>query len=84
MKSSAAKTRKDRRSDYMRPGLFSLRTVGSRHADGPIYTIDRDAQEPRVAAHLAVLHERARDVHVDVDLDVLSAVRARDEILLDA
>jgi hypothetical protein len=66
-------------------GLFSLRTVGPRHADGPISAVDRNAQEPRVAAHLAVLHEGARDVHLDVDLDVLSAVRARDdEILLDA
>jgi hypothetical protein len=42
-------------------------------------------QEPRVATHLAVLHERARDVHLDVDLDVLSAVGARDDkILLEA
>src|SRR5206468_2563914 len=44
-----------------RHGLFSLRTVGPRHADGPIFAVDRDAQEPRVAAHLAVLHERACD-----------------------
>jgi hypothetical protein len=39
-------------------------------------------QEPRVATHLAVLHERPRDVHLDVDLDVLSAVRARDDKIL--
>jgi hypothetical protein len=63
----------------------SLRTVGPRDADGAIFAVDRDAQEPRVAAHLAVLHEGARDVQLDVDLDVLPAVRARDdEILLDA
>jgi hypothetical protein len=63
----------------------SLRTVGPRHAEGPISPIDRNVQEPRVATHLAVLHERARDVHLDVDLDVLSAVGARDDkILLEA
>ena len=61
---------------------LSLRTVGPRHADGPISPVDRDVQEPRVATHLAVLHECARDVHFDVDLDVLCAVRARDDEIL--
>lgn len=32
--------------------------------------------EPGMAAHLAVLHQRAADIGLDVDLDRLAAVRA--------
>src|SRR5882762_3346156 len=35
-----------------------------------------NAHPPRVAAHLAVLDERAVDVGLDVDFDLLAAVRA--------
>ena len=37
-----------------------------------------DADAPRVAAHLAVLHEAASHVGLEVDLDLLAAVRTGD------
>ena len=48
-------------------------------------SVDGVAQEPWVAADLTVLHEDARYVRFNVDLDVFPAVGTRDdEILLHA
>jgi hypothetical protein len=42
-----------------------------------IFAAPNDANAPGVAADLAILHEAARDVRLEVDFDILAAVRAR-------
>jgi hypothetical protein len=63
-----------------------LRTSGSRLAlFGPVTAADlhvaivagpEDADAPRVAAHLAVLHEAPAHVGLEINLDLLAAIRA--------
>src|SRR5512140_400736 len=62
----------------------SLRPVGPRdgHRAFLVLAAALDAQEPRIAADLAVLHEAAADVALEVDLDVLAAVRTVDDEIL--
>jgi hypothetical protein len=42
-----------------------------------IFATSNDANAPGVAADLAILHEAACDVRLEVDFDILPAVRAR-------
>jgi hypothetical protein len=54
-------------------------SVGTRDDDGTVIATACYSDAPRVTADLAVLHERATHVRFDVDLDLLAAVRARDQ-----
>jgi rhodanese-related sulfurtransferase len=56
---------------------FLWRVVVASDVHVTIFTAPNDANAPGVAAHLAILHEAARDVRLEVDFDVLAAVRAR-------
>ena len=53
-------------------------TVGFADVDPPSVSRPADADAPRVAAHFAVLNERSPNIWLDVDLDLLAAVRTRD------
>jgi len=41
-----------------------------------------DTKEQRIAAYLAILHERSANVRLEVNLDLFSAVRTGDEELI--
>ena len=65
------------------PAHPSLGAVGALHFDQTLLAAASDAQTPRIAAHLAVLHEAAARVGLDVDLHFLTAVRTRhDELVI--
>ena len=46
--------------------------------DSPIFVATRHVDAPWIAADLAVLNKAARDVRLDVDLQLLAAKRTRD------
>lgn len=50
--------------------------------DNPIVASARHADAPWIAAHLAVLHEAAGDVRLDVHFHALAAKRTRDQELV--
>jgi hypothetical protein len=50
--------------------------------DDPIAASTGHLDAPWMAAHLAVLHEAAVDVRLDVDFQVLAAKRTRDQELV--
>ena len=57
-----------------RPGAglaASLGPVSPPDLDVPLVTVPDNPNDPGVAAHLAVLDERAADVGLDVNLDLL-------------
>src|SRR5258708_4942753 len=56
--------------------------VGAPHVHAPRVAAPSHAHAPGVAAHFAVLDERAAHVGLDVDLDLLTAVGTRDEELI--
>jgi hypothetical protein len=58
-----------------------LRAVGAADLDVAVVAGPAHADTPGVAAHLAILDERAADVRLEVDLDLLAAVRTGDEEL---
>jgi hypothetical protein len=47
--------------------------------NNPIVVSTRHLDPPWVAAHLAVLNEAAVNVRLDVDFDVLAAIRTGDQ-----
>jgi hypothetical protein len=59
-----------------------LRAVGAADLDVAVVAGPAHADTPGVAAHLAVLDERAADVRLEVDFDLLAAVRTGDEELV--
>ena len=62
--------------------VTSLRAVGAHDLDVAVIARARDAHSPWVAADFAVLDESAFDVGLEIDLDLLAAVRARHEKLI--
>src|SRR5688572_4466939 len=60
------------------PVLRSLRPVRLADVDPPFVSRPADADAPWVAANLAVLNKRSPDIWLDVDLELLAAVRTRD------
>src|SRR5437867_13374331 len=62
--------------------VTSLRAVGAHDLDVAVIARARDTHSPRVAADFAVLDESAFDVGLEIDLDLLAAVRARHEKLI--
>ena len=62
-----------------RHAAILLGTVGSSEIDVALTIAAIHTDAPRIAAHLAVLDERAAHVGLDVDLDLLSAVRTGDD-----
>jgi len=63
-----------------KPGLFGA--IGAADVHVAILARAGDAHAPRIAADFAVLDEAAADVRFEIDLDLLAAVRARDEELI--
>jgi hypothetical protein len=59
-----------------------LRPVGAGDLHVAIVAGTVDAHAPRIAADLAVLHESTRHVGLEIDFDLLTAVRTRDEELI--
>ena len=55
-----------------------LRAIRPRDLNVPLLPIGRDAELPWIAADLAVLDERPPDLRLEIDLDLLATVRARD------
>ena len=53
-------------------------SIGSLHDDIPLVAAAGHHQPPRVAAHLAVLHQAPSHIVFDEDLDVFSAIRTGD------
>ena len=51
----------------------SFGAVCAGHIDDPIVVLTRNGDSPRIAAHLAILNERAAHVALHVDLDRLAA-----------
>jgi hypothetical protein len=56
-----------------------FRSIRSTYIDISFVVLDRHAQLPRIAAHLAVLDERPSHLWFQVDFDVFTAVWAADE-----
>ena len=56
-----------------------LRSVRAAHLDVALVAVAQDPNRPRVAADFAVLNQAAGYVGLDVDFDLLEAVRAIDE-----
>ena len=54
-----------------------LRTTSPSHIDPTVAIAARYADAPWVAAHFAVLNEAAGDIGLNVDFDILAAVRTR-------
>jgi len=82
---ASAPTERYQRIEGARAGkaaLTSVRSVGSRDLDPPRALVPRNAQQPGVAADLAVLHQAPIDVRFEVNLDRLAAVRASDPKVL--
>jgi hypothetical protein len=65
-----------------RPARALLRTVGARDLDVAVLAAACHPNPPRIAADFAVLDEAAADVRFEINLDLLAAVRARDEKLI--
>jgi hypothetical protein len=59
-----------------------LRAVGAADIDVAVVTGPAHADPPGVAAHFAVLDKRSADVRLEVDLDLLAAIRTGDEELV--
>src|SRR5215470_16282398 len=57
----------------------SFGAIGTRDDDVAFVAAAGDPDSPGVAADFAVLDEAAADVGLDVDLDLLAAVRTRDQ-----
>jgi len=55
-----------------------LGSVSLRNVDPATVPAADDVHPPRATTDLAILHEAASDVRLDVDLDGLAAVRTRD------
>ena len=58
-------------------GVGSFRAVGATDVDGSVVARSPDADAPRVAAHLAVLHEAASHVRLEINFHRFAAIRAR-------
>jgi hypothetical protein len=56
-----------------------IRSISTRYLNVSLALVGKHANQPRVTAHLAVLHEVAADVGLEIELDFFSAVRTRDE-----
>ena len=56
-----------------------FRTIGPCHLNVSVALVGKNANQPWVTAHLAVLHEVAADVGLEIELDFFSAVRTRDD-----
>jgi len=50
--------------------------------DNPVVVSARHEDAPWIAADLAILHEAAMDIRLDVDFHLLAAKRTRDDELL--
>ena len=59
-----------------------LRSVGAGDVHVTVVAGPVDADAPGIAADLAVLHQGAANVGLDVDLDLFAAVRTGDEELV--
>src|SRR5665213_2339343 len=59
-----------------------LRPISARHLDVALFTSACHAHAPRITADLAVLHEAAAHVGLDVNFHLLAAVGARHEKLV--
>jgi len=55
-----------------------FRSIGSLHDDIALVAVAGHHQPPRVAAHLAVLHQAPANIVFDEDLDVFAAIRTSD------
>src|SRR5262245_56900752 len=53
----------------------SLRSIGPPDIDRTVLAAPTDSHTPRIAADLAVLHEGAANVRLDIDLDLLATER---------
>ena len=60
----------------------SLRSVGAGDLHVAVVAGPGHADAPGIAAHLAILHEGAGHVGLEIYLDLLAAVRTRDEQLI--
>ena len=49
---------------------------------GELALVIHDAEPPRIAAHLAVLHDRAANIGLDIDLDLFSTIRTGHQELI--
>ena len=59
-------------------GHCQLRAIRPRDFDVSLVPIGRDAELPWITADLAVLHERPSDLWLEIDVDLLATVGARD------
>ena len=66
-----------RSSVFGRQSAVSVRPVGASDFDVPVLAGAEDADAPWVAADLAVLDERTPDVRLEINLDLLAAIRTR-------
>jgi hypothetical protein len=62
-----------------RPATYErlFRTIGARHRHLALAILVPHSDQPGVAAYFAVLHEIAVRVGLEIQLDLLTAVRAR-------
>ena len=60
---------------------FLLGTVGPFSLYPPVIPILHDSETPRVTAHLAVLHDSAAQIWLEVNLDLLATVRTHHQKL---
>jgi len=60
----------------------SFRSVRAGDVDLAVLAGSVDPDAPGIAADLAVLHERASDVGLEIDFDLLAAVRTDDVELI--
>ena len=66
---------------YRHPAVTAPSFVGARHLHRAVVAVAAHAKLPRVAAHFAVLHQRAAHVGLQIDLHGLAAIRALDQKL---
>ena len=71
-----------RASRASRRDAGSLRSVGARDVDVPVVSRPRHADPPGIAADFAVLDEAAFHVGLEIDFDLLPAVRAHHDKLI--
>jgi len=53
-----------------------VRAISTADVDPTVVAVARDANQPRIATDLAILHERAPHVGLEIDLHCLATVRA--------
>ena len=64
---------------FLSPVSCLFASIGTSHLNVSLALVRKHANQPRVATHLAVLNEIPPDVGLEVELDLFSAIRARDK-----